>query len=136
LKSFSLLCSAVVLAGSGMAWAAMPSPDDQSPLCQANKKVAVAFMQTVFADHHVKEAFDKYVGDTFVEHRPMPTPGVPTRDTVFKGLSMEFANGGGPSFHPVSAVAEGDLVFVKSSDGDLVVFRVQDGKLVEHWQGE
>lgn len=134
MKTFSVL-AALPLLGFGAALAAMPGPDDPSPQCQANKKIAVAFMQEVFADHHVADAFSKYVGSTFVEHRPMPGPGTPNRASVEKGLTAEFANGGGPSFHPVSAVAEGDLVFVKSSNGDIDVFRVVNGKLVEHWQG-
>lgn len=119
----------------GTALADMPSPDDPSPQCQANKKVAVAFMQAVFVDHKVKQAFDEYVGSPLIENRPMGGTTKPTRAYMEQALISEFAGGKGPTFSPVSAIAEGDLVFVKSSNGDLDVFRIKHGKIVEHWQG-
>ena len=119
---------------AGTAHAAMPSADDMSPQCQANKAVAVGFMRMVFVDHMVAQAFEKYVAANFLEHRPLGTPAAPTRASVLAGLTGEFSNGGGPTFRPVSAVAEGDMVFVKSSNGDVDAYRIKDGKIVEHWQ--
>ena len=117
------------------AHAATPGPDDMSAQCQANKAGAVGFMQTVFVDHKVAEAFSKYVAADFREHRPLGTPTAPTRASVMAGLTREFAGGGGPTFRPISAVAEGDMVFVRSSNGDVDAYRIRNGKIVEHWDG-
>lgn len=133
LVSFFVSISAVAV--MSLAVAQMPPADDPAPGPQANKKIATEFMQMVFVDHKVAEAFDKYVSPKFVEHRPMPGNKAPTRDSVLKGLTMEFQNNPKFSFKPVSAVAEGEMVFVKSDNGDLDVYRVKGGKIVEHWQG-
>lgn len=132
---FGAVASVFTLATVTSALAQMPGPDDPAPGPQANKKIAVGFMQMVFVDHKVPEAFEQYVGANFIEHRPMPGGNKPTRDSVLKGLTKEFQDNPKAGFRPLTAIAEGDLVFVKSDNGDLDVYRVQDGKIVEHWQG-
>ena len=105
----------------------------------ANKKIVLALFKTLFVEHKVDEAIDKYVDPGYIQHNPMAATGsepvraffkqyyekVPTATAVFKRI-----------------LAEGDLVAVhynsKSGPDDrgfavVDIFRLAHGKIVEHW---
>lgn len=105
---------------------------------QKNKKIVVDFYTLAFVDKKVEEAFDKYVGDTYIQHNPNIPDG---KKPVIEMLVGLFSN---PELN-VSIkriIAEDDLVVIhqhsKSSPEDpgsalIEIFRVDKGKIVEHW---
>jgi len=110
----------------------------QSNTTAANKKLATDFYTLAFVKGKVKEAFDKYVGDTYIQHDPSLPNG---KEPAVEFLTKLFSN---PQMN-VSikrVIAEDDLVVLhvhsKSSPDDpgqaiVEIYRVEKGKIVEHW---
>lgn len=109
----------------------------QSNVTQKNKKLVVDFFTLAFVDKKVEEAFNKYIGDAYIQH----TPDLPDKKSTIEFLSKLFSN---PQLK-VSikrVIAEDDLVVIhlhsKNSSEDIgdaiiEIFRVDRGKIVEHW---
>lgn len=118
----------------------------EQELTKTNTQTVLAFEETVFNKHEVAEAFQHYIGDSFVEH-----------DRELAGVRGEAARGeaqrayaglierDGAQAHRVleRSVAQGDLVATQSSwsrderasDSVSVVdfYRLTAGRIVEHW---
>ena len=111
---------------------------------QANTEVVVGFLEGVFNDHQVQEAFDKYVGTTYIQHQPKVADGV---EAGIRGLTYVTTQ-----MYPDTRIeikrtaAQDDLVWVhmrqvrdendEASGGGLAIaeiFRVTDGLITEHW---
>jgi predicted SnoaL-like aldol condensation-catalyzing enzyme len=102
-----------------------------------NKQLVVAFYRTVFVDKRVREGFEKYAVEGYVQHNPMVPTG---REAAIKLLSERIRPEGITDIKRV--IAEGDLVVLHvhsranaQDRGRAIVdiFRVKDGKVVEHW---
>jgi predicted SnoaL-like aldol condensation-catalyzing enzyme len=104
----------------------------------ANNKLVMDFYTLAFVKGNVEEAFDKYIGDTYIQH----DPGLPDgKEAAVEFLSKLFSN---PQMN-VSikrVIAEDELVALhvhsKSSPDDpgqaiVEIYRVEKGKIVEHW---
>jgi len=104
---------------------------------EANKKLVVEFYRMVFVDKKVREGFEQYVVEGYIQHNPMVPTG---REAAVKLLSERIRP---ESIADVKRViAEGDLVVLhvhsRSNAQDrgraiVDIFRVKDGKIVEHW---
>ena len=113
-----------------------------APAAQAQLAPAAtveAFVDTVFNQHKVAEAFDRYVGPTYIQHNPNVPDG---RDGAVKGLTWLVTNSPQLRVAVKRVIAQGDLVAVhhhmtRTPDdrGRAVVdiFRLEKGKIVEHW---
>jgi predicted SnoaL-like aldol condensation-catalyzing enzyme len=111
---------------------------------RTNTHTVLAFEETVFNKHQVREGFERYVGPGFRQHSAMLPD---ERDATISVLS-HLLN----SEYPASrltverTVAQGDLVAVqvlwKQAPGEVGgvarvdIFRLQDSRIVEHWDVE
>ena len=110
-------------------------------LARTNTHTVLAFEETVFNKHQVKEGFERYVGPSFKQHSPtLPDD----KDAAIKALSYLLTNVFPDSRIVVErTVAQGDLVAVQvfwnqrpgQSRGVAMVdiYRLENGKIVEHW---
>ncbi len=102
-----------------------------------NKKLVADFFTLAFVNKKVEEAFNRYVGDTYIQH----CPDFLDKKSTIESLAKIFSN---PKIE-VSikrVIAENDLVVIhlhsKNSPEDageaiIEIFRVDNGKIVEHW---
>jgi predicted SnoaL-like aldol condensation-catalyzing enzyme len=109
---------------------------------RTNTHTVLAFEQTVFNKHQVKDGFDRYVGPSFRQHSGMLTDD---REAAIRLLSQLLV-----SEYPASrllverTVAQGDLVAVQvfwSQDpaenrgvARIDIYRLENGRIVEHWE--
>ena len=105
----------------------------------SSRQVVLDFLSCAFKQKQVRQAFDRFVSDAYVEHEPGVPAGV---DAVIQHLEDVQARFPGLTYEPRHVAADGYLVFVHSrvatanvDPGMAVVdiFRVEHGKLVEHW---
>ena len=106
---------------------------------KSNAKKAVAFLDMVFNQKKVKEGFDTYVGDKYIQHNPIAPDG---KDPAVEILGKALQALPGWSYDIKHAYVDGDIVVVHShvrmkpeDRGFAVVdiFRFEKGKVVEHW---
>ena len=106
---------------------------------KANAQKAVAFLDMVFNQKKVKEGFDKYVGDKYIQHNPIAADG---KDAAVEVLSKFMQMVPTWSYEVKHAYVDGDIAIVHSlvrakpeDRGNAVVdiFRFEKGKVVEHW---
>ena len=108
---------------------------------RTNTHIALAFEETVFNKHHVREGFSRYVAADYREH----DAGLPDGfDGSAKALDMSLS---GPlaNSHVVvqRSVAQHDLVAVEAlwdqhpgEGGDIArvdIYRLVNARIVEHW---
>ena len=109
---------------------------------RTNTHTVLAFEQTVFNKHQVKQGFARYVGPDFKQHGPMLFDD---RQAAIEALSQLLTDVFPASRMVVErTVAQGDLVAVQvfwdqrpgETGGMLMVdiYRLDNGKIVEHWQ--
>ncbi|MEJ0088096.1 MAG: nuclear transport factor 2 family protein [Pseudomonadota bacterium] len=100
---------------------------------------AVAFLDMVFNQKKVKEGFDTYVGDKYIQHNPIAADGKEAAVTVLSHVLQQMP---GWSYEFKHTYVDGDIVIVhslvklKAEDrGNAVIdiFRFEKGKVVEHW---
>jgi predicted SnoaL-like aldol condensation-catalyzing enzyme len=109
---------------------------------RTNTHTVLAFEQTVFNKHQVKDGFDRYVGPNFRQHSGMLPDD---REAAIRLLSHLLV-----SEYPASrllverTVAQGDLVAVqvfwsqnpaeKRGVARIDIYRLENGRIVEHWE--
>jgi predicted SnoaL-like aldol condensation-catalyzing enzyme len=100
---------------------------------------AIAFLDMVFNKKKVKEGFDTYVGDKYIQHNPIAADGKEAAITVLGHVLQQMP---GWSYEFKHAYVDGDIAIVHSlvkrdanDRGSAVVdiFRFERGKVVEHW---
>lgn len=110
-------------------------------VARTNTHTVLAFEETVFNKHQVKEGFERYVAPGFRQHSAM----LPADSEA----SIKFLSHLLTSEYPASrltverTVAQGDLVAVQvlwqrnpgeARDVAMVdIYRLADGRIVEHW---
>ena len=133
----------VTLAVHGPALAQPSGPADAATCtatAEENRAVVLAFYTEGLVGRQPRAAFERYVSEDFIEHKP-DVPGG-TRAEVIAYLEGLIAEVPDPRWEILRTVAEGDLVFLHArftpAEGapeyaiaDL--FRLEDCRIVEHW---
>jgi predicted SnoaL-like aldol condensation-catalyzing enzyme len=118
---------------------AVTVPADAGISKKANAQKVIAFMDTVFNQKKVKEGFDKYVGEKYIQHNPIAPDG-PQAAVEVLGKALVALPGWTYEFK--HAYVDGDIVVLhshvkmKADDRGMAVvdiFRFEKGKIVEHW---
>jgi len=127
---------ALIVAGLMVA-ASMPANAHISKKPNAQK--AIAFLEMVFNQKKVKEGFDKYVGDKYIQHNPMAPDG---KEPAVEILGKALQALPGWTYEFKHAYVDGDIAIIhshvrmKADDRGMAVvdiFRFEKGKVVEHW---
>jgi predicted SnoaL-like aldol condensation-catalyzing enzyme len=135
------VCSTIV-AASGCATSALLEQE----LTKTNTQTVLAFEETVYNKHEVREAFEHYIGEGFVEHDvalagASATPDGVAAERAYRALIAREA----PDAHRVftRTIAQGELVATQSQwnrgarTGDALsvvdIYRLREGRIVEHW---
>lgn len=107
-------------------------------MTQANRQLVEDFIDLINRQHRVREAFERYVSEDYVQHNPTLGNGREGAIALIEGMVAT------PGFRASvkRAVAEGDLVVTHMHvefDGDIPglavmdMWRIENGKIVEHW---
>ena len=106
---------------------------------EQNKDSAKAFYDLTFNQCQPREAVEKYVGGTYIQHNPAVGDGKEAFIDYFERMNADYA---GKKVHFKRAIAEGNFVVLHCyqewpGDNDYAgidIFRFDDdGKVVEHW---
>jgi len=95
-------------------------------LTESNRSIVMDFIDLFYTQHRVKEAFEKYVEPSYIQHNPMAADG---RDVAIEILVPMFAEPGAQ--HDVKRI-------IVNGEGDrgtsvIDIYRLADGKIAEHW---
>jgi predicted SnoaL-like aldol condensation-catalyzing enzyme len=105
----------------------------------AKARKAIAFLDMVFNQKKVKEGFDTYVGDKYIQHSPIAADG---KEAAVEVLGEALQALPGWTYEIKHAYVDGDYAIIhshvrmKPEDRGMAVvdiFRFEKGKVVEHW---
>ena len=108
---------------------------------ERNKQNVIAFYDLMFNQNKPREAIDKYVGATYIQHNPEVKDGKHGFIEYFEKLAKEYP---GKWVKVRRVIAEGDFVvlhcesefpgFRKPRWAGIDIFRLDgQGRIVEHW---
>ena len=108
---------------------------------ERNRRNAMAFYDLMFNQCQPRQAVERYVGETYIQHNPHVADGKEAFIAYFERMAREYP---GKSVVIKRAVAENDLVVLhchqqwptdENKDwAGIDIFRVDaEGKVVEHW---
>ena len=139
IPSFALLLATVAGCSS-----ISQTQQDGASKCQssesANRQVVLDFYKEALINQKPRAAFDRYVADSFVEHKP-DIPGG-TKEATAAFLEELINEMPAPKWEIVRTIAENDLVFLHARFTPAVgaepyaiadVFRLTSCMIVEHW---
>jgi predicted SnoaL-like aldol condensation-catalyzing enzyme len=105
----------------------------------ANKRNAKAFYEMMFNDCKPREAIERFVGDTYIQHNPHVENGKEGFIAYFERMAREYP---GKRVEIKRILGEGDLVVLHCHQiwpggleyAGIDIFRFdENGKVVEHW---
>ncbi|GAA1655922.1 nuclear transport factor 2 family protein [Fodinicola feengrottensis] len=106
---------------------------------EQNKETARAYLDLAFNARRPMEAFDRYVGPSYVQHNPHAPDGAEASRKFLGAFVERFPQ---LRLDIRRVIAEGDLVvthgLMKLTDAErgtaiVDIIRFADGKIVEHW---
>jgi predicted SnoaL-like aldol condensation-catalyzing enzyme len=104
-----------------------------------SKHLVAAYLDLAFNQKRPADAFDQYIGETYVQHNPHAPDGVAASRASLTGLVEQFP---GMSLEIIRQIAEDDLVvthcLMRMSPGErgsavVDIVRVDGDRIVEHW---
>jgi len=107
-------------------------------LTESNRRIVLAFVDLLYSQRRVREAFETYVAVDYIQHNPNIADG---REAAILMLEPLF-NGPGSSFDVKRVLVDGNLAAVhlhgrrsQATPGGAVadLFRLDGGRIVEHW---
>lgn len=132
----------LVLAGvvAGMSACAASTAVLRQEEAKTNTQTVLAFEETVFNKHQVREGFEHYVGPNYREHDTRLGDG---RESAIRALSQLVSSHPGSRVNVQRTVAQGSLVAVHliwnaqspptRGIARVDIYRLEDGRIVEHW---
>jgi predicted SnoaL-like aldol condensation-catalyzing enzyme len=117
----------------------LAAPADARISKRPNAVKAMGLLDMVFNQKKVKEGFDKYVGDKYIQHNPIAADG---KEAAVEVLGKALVAFPGWRYEFKHAYVDGDYAIIhshvrfKAGDrGNAVVdiFRFEKGRIVEHW---
>ena len=134
MKQLLLLAGLLAVAACPPVFAAEGDACDKTP-----RQVVEAFGKLFYEELKVREAFETWVREDYIQHNPVAPDG---RQPAIDALSSWLSAQPGFKYHVKRIIAEGDLVAVHmharptpEERGFAVVdiFRVEGCKIAEHW---
>jgi predicted SnoaL-like aldol condensation-catalyzing enzyme len=106
----------------------------------SNTQTVLAFEETVYNKHEVREGFEHYVGPIYREHDPRIADG---KEPAIRTLTQLVALFPGSRVTIRRTIAQGNLVAVQllwmqqpEQSGGIVrvdIYRLENARIVEHW---
>ena len=134
----SRLLLALAVALSLDSCAVHPPRDAAETLTETNRRVVNDFVDLMYRQKKVREAFMKHVTPDYLQHNPNIPDG---RDAAIAALEPKFSHPTA-TFDVKRVLVDADLAAVhlhgrpslESRGGAVVdIFRLENGKIVEHW---
>ncbi|WP_321396892.1 nuclear transport factor 2 family protein [Emcibacter sp.] len=134
MKRLLLLAGLIAIAGNPSGYAGEATSCDKSP-----RQVVEAFGELFYSQLKVKEAFEAWVREDYIQHNPVAPDG---RQAAIDALGGWLETQPGFTYDVKRIIADGDLVAVHmharptpEDRGFAVVdiFRVEGCKIAEHW---
>jgi predicted SnoaL-like aldol condensation-catalyzing enzyme len=130
----------VITVLAGTAGCASSTAALRQELAMSNTQTVLAFEETVYNKHEVREGFEHYVGPIYREHDARINDG---KDSAIRALNQLVSDFPSSRVTVRRTIAQGNLVAVhllwtsqSQPTREMVrvdIYRLENGRIVEHW---